>query len=337
MPGRTGTASPVLLRNGRIVAQYGLVLAAIVVLNFALPRLAPGDAVDYLIPPEQAGALTVEQRDRVLSRYGLDEAIPVQFERYVSGLVTGDLQSSIRYGQPVVDVIGERIGWTVLLVGSAVVLAMAIGTLLGFRSAWRRGRRSDVGTLSGVMLVDSMPPFFVGMLLILVFSVGLGWFPVFGALPGTEVAGLSAVGEILQRLVLPLVTLTLAAIGPIYLVARSALVSELREDYVLMARAKGLAGRGVRRHAQRNALMPVVTIGLLEVGALVGGAAVVETVFSYPGLGRLIYESVLARDYPVLQGVFLLLAIGVIVANLIGDLLYPLLDPRVRRPRAATA
>lgn len=326
-----------MLRHaGRTVAQYGLVLAAIVVLNFALPRLAPGDAVDYLIPPEQAGTLTVEQRNRVLSHYGLDEPIPAQFERYVSGLATGDLQISIRYGQPVVDVIGERIGWTVLLVGSSVVLAVLIGTLLGFRSAWRRGRRSDVGTLSGVMLVDSMPPFFVGMLLILLFSVALGWFPVFGALPGTEVAGLSAVGEVLQRLVLPLVTLTLAAIGPIYLVARSALVSELREDYVLMARAKGLVGRSVRRHAQRNALMPVVTIGLLEVGALVGGAAVVETVFSYPGLGRLIYESVLARDYPVLQGVFLLLAMGVILANLVGDLLYPLLDPRVRRPRAAT-
>lgn len=320
----------------RTVGQYALVLAAIVVLNFALPRLAPGDAVDYLIPPEQAGALTVEQRNRVLSLYGLDEPIPVQFERYVSGLARGDLQISIRYRRPVVDVIAERIGWTVLLVGSAVVLAMLIGTVLGFRSAWRRGRRSDVGTLSAVMLADSIPPFFVGMLLILVFSVGLGWFPVFGALPSTDVAGLSAVGDILQRLVLPLVTLTVAAIGPIYLVARSALVSELGEDYVLMARAKGLGGRAVRRHAQRNALMPVVTIGLLEVGALVGGAAVVETVFSYPGLGRLIYESVLARDYPVLQGVFLLLAVGVILANLIGDLLYPLLDPRVRRPRAGT-
>lgn len=326
-----------MLRHAaRTVGQYALVLAAIVVLNFALPRLAPGDAVDYLIPPEQAGALTVEQRNRVLSAYGLDEPIPVQFERYVSGLARGDLQISIRYRQPVVDVIAERIGWTVLLVGSAVVLAMLIGTVLGFRSAWRRGRRSDVGTLSAVMLADSIPPFFVGMLLILVFSVGLGWFPVFGALPSTDIAGLSAVGDILQRLVLPLVTLTVAAIGPIYLVARSALVTELGEDYVLMARAKGLGARAVRRHAQRNALMPVVTIGLLEVGALVGGAAVVETVFSYPGLGRLIYESVLARDYPVLQGVFLLLAVGVILANLVGDLLYPLLDPRVRRPRAGT-
>lgn len=326
-----------MLRHAaRTVGQYALVLAAIVVLNFALPRLAPGDAVDYLIPPEQAGALTVEQRSRVLSLYGLDEPIFVQFERYVSGLATGDLQISVRYRRPVVDVIAERIGWTVLLVGSAVVLAMLIGTVLGFRSAWRRGRRSDVGTLSAVMLADSIPPFFVGMLLILVFSVGLGWFPVFGALPNTDVAGLSAVGDVLQRLVLPLVTLTVAAIGPIYLVARSALVSELGEDYVLMARAKGLGGRAVRRHAQRNALMPVVTIGLLEVGALVGGAAVVETVFSYPGLGRLIYESVLARDYPVLQGVFLLLAVGVILANLVGDLLYPLLDPRVRRPRAGT-
>ncbi|MDQ3978917.1 MAG: ABC transporter permease, partial [Actinomycetota bacterium] len=134
-----------------------------------------------------------------------------------------------------------------------------------------------------------------------------------------------------------LTTLTLANLGPVYLVSRSALVSELQEDYVLMAEAKGLTDQQVRRHAQRNALLPVSTVTLINLGSLVGGAAVVETVFSYPGLGRLIYESVLARDYPVLQGAFLLLAIGVVVANFVNDLLYPLLDPRVRRPQPLAA
>jgi peptide/nickel transport system permease protein len=220
-------------------------------------------------------------------------------------------------------------------VGGSVVLSTIIGTLLGFRSAWRRGTAGDAGVLAGVMLLDSMPAFFLGLLLILVFSVQLDLLPIFGALPTVDTTGLALVGEVLRRLALPLTTLTLVSLGPVYLVARSALVSELQEDYVFMAEAKGLTDRDVRRHAQRNALLPVSTVTLVSLGALVGGAAVVETVFSYPGLGRLIYEAVLARDYPVLQGAFLLLAVGVIVANLVNDLLYPLLDPRVRRVRAA--
>ncbi len=217
------------------------------------------------------------------------------------------------------------------------MLSTVIGTLLGFRSAWRRGTIGDAGVLGGVMLVDSMPAFFVGMLFILFFSVRLGLLPTFGALPPGHATGLALLSQAAQRLLLPLATLTLASLGPIYLVARSALVSELQEDYVLMAEAKGLADRHVQRHARRNALLPVSTVTLLGLGTLVGGATVVETVFSYPGLGRLIYESVLARDYPVLQGTFLLLAISVVAANFLNDLLYPLLDPRVRRPSPAGA
>ncbi len=320
----------------RRVLQYGLVLAAAIVLNFALPRMAPGDPIDYLLPPEQAGSLTPEQRNQVLSQFGLDEPVMTQFGNYVSALARGDLLYSVRYGRPVRDILGERIGWTLLLVGGSVVVSTVVGTLLGFRSAWRRGTAGDAGVLAGVMLLDSMPAFFLGLLLILVFSVQLDLLPIFGALPTVDTTGLALVGEALRRLVLPLTTLTLVSLGPVYLVSRSALVSELQEDYVFMAEAKGLTDRDVRRHAQRNALLPLSTVTLVSLGALVGGAAVVETVFSYPGLGRLIYEAVLARDYPVLQGAFLLLAVGVIVANLANDLLYPLLDPRVRRARAAT-
>lgn len=319
----------------RTSLQYAAVLLAAVCLNFALPRLAPGDAVDYLFPPELAGAISPEQRAQVLSEFGLDEPVLVQFREYLVGLAQGDLLLSVRYGRPVLDVLAERLGWTILLVGSAVLLATLIGTFLGFRSAWRRGSAGDTGVLSGVMLLDALPSFFLGMLLLLVFSVELGWLPTFGAQPTTAAGGVALLVEVAKRLVLPLVTLTLASIGPIYLIARSALLSELREDYVLMAEAKGLPARAVRRHAQRNALLPVSTVVLIGLGTLVGGAAVVETVFSYPGLGRLIYESVLARDYPVLQGAFLLLAVGVILANFLNDLLYPLLDPRVRRPTEA--
>ena len=239
---------------------------------------------------------------------------------------------SVRYGRPVTELLGERIGWTLLLVGTALLLATVIGTLLGFRSAWRRGQKGDAGELSGIMLLDSLPPFFIGMMLLLVFAVQLRWLPSFGAQPSVPETGLAQVVEVGKRLVLPLVTLAIASVGPIYLVARSALLSESREDYVLMAEAKGLSERAVRRHAQRNALLPVSTVVLIGLGTMVGGAVVIETVFSYPGIGRLIYESVLARDYPVLQGAFLLLVLAVLAANFVSDLLYPLLDPRVRRP-----
>lgn len=317
----------------RTSAQYVLVLFAAVVLNFALPRLAPGDVADYLLPAETAGTLTPQERSDYLAQFGLDEPTSVQFRNYIGGLLRGDLLMSARYGRPVRDLVLERLPWTALLVGTAIILSLVIGTVVGFRSAWRRGRTSDVATMSTVMALDSMPPFFVGLLLILVFSVNLGWFPIYGAVPNLPTGGLTFVLEAGKRLVLPVLTLAIAHLGTIYLVARPALVSELREDYVLMAQAKGLNVRQVRRHAQRNALLPVSTIALINIGSVVGGATVIETIFSYPGLGRLMYESVLARDYPVLQGAFFVLAVTVILANIIADLCYPLLDPRVRRPR----
>jgi len=315
----------------RTIAQYGAVLFAAIVLNFALPRLAPGDAIDYLLPPEQAGALTPEQRTQILHRFGLDQPETVQFGRYLAGIARGDLLVSVRFGRPVTSLLWERIGWTLLLVGGALALSTVLGAALGFRSAWRRGTSADTGTLGGVMFLDALPPFFVGTLLLLAFSVNLGWFPSYGAVSGRSASGLGLIGEVLLRSALPIATLTVAGLGPMYLVARSALVSELQEDYVLMAEAKGLSDRQVRHHAARNALLPVSTVALVGLGSLVGGAAVVETVFSYPGLGRLIYESVLARDYPVLQGAFLLLIVTVVLANVLNDLAYPLLDPRVRR------
>lgn len=315
----------------RTVTQYGAVLLAAVLLNFALPRLAPGDAIDYLLPPEQAGALTAEQRTAILDQYGLADPLPQQLGAYLQGIARGDLLVSVRFGRPVTSLLAERVGWTLLLVGGALVLSTTIGAALGFRSAWRRGTRSDTGTLGGVMFLDALPPFFVALLLLLVFSVGLGWFPSYGALGASDATGLAWLGATAKQAALPVATLTIAGLGPMYLTARSALVSELQEDYVLMAEAKGLTDTQVRRHAARNALLPVSTVAFVGLGTLVGGAAVVETVFSYPGLGRLIYESVLARDYPVLQGAFLLLIVTVVVANVVNDLVYPFLDPRVRR------
>lgn len=323
-----------LARGVRRPGGYAAVLFVALLLNFALPRVAPGDPVDYLLPPQTAGDISPQQRQTALENFGLGQPLPVQLQQYFVNLAQGDLGLSVRYARPVSEILGERIGWTALLVGGALVLSTLFGVLLGFASAWRRGSATDTGTLTAVMVIDAMPPFFTGLLLIFVFSVQLDLLPVFGALPASGSTGIAFAGDVLERLILPLVTLTLGYLGTVYLVARAALIGELQEDYVLMARAKGLDPRGVRRHAQRNAFIPITTVTLVGLGTLVGGAAVVETVFSYPGLGLLIYDAVLTRDYPLLQGAFLLLAAGVLLANFIADLLYPLLDPRVRRAGA---
>ena len=316
---------------GRI-AQYALVVLITLLLNFAIPRLAPGSPIDYLVPSEQVSTVTPEQRERILAQFGLERPLAEQYWSYLAGIAQGDLGVSTQQGRPVVDMLLERLPWTLVLVGGAIALSLIVGAGAGFLAAARRGGRMEVGGLAFFMFLDSMPPFWIGMLLLVLFSGYLNLLPVFGALPLTNAAGgFGLTLDVAERLVLPLLTLTLVRAGWLFLVARSSLAGELSEDYILMAEAKGLPRRRVvLRHGVRNALLPLVTAVAVEAGTLVGGATVVETVFSYPGLGRLIYESVLSRDYTVLQGAFLLLAVGVIAANLLADLLYPLIDPRVR-------
>jgi peptide/nickel transport system permease protein len=320
---------------GRVVgriAQYALVVLITLSLNFAIPRLAPGSPIDYLVPREQVSTVTPEQRERILAQFGLERPLAEQYWSYLAGIAQGDLGVSTQQGRPVVDMLLERLPWTLVLVGGAIALSLIVGAGAGFLAAARRGGRMEVGGLAFFMFLDSMPPFWIGMLLLVLFSGYLNLLPVFGALPLTNAAGgFGLTLDVAERLVLPLLTLTLVRAGWLFLVARSSLAGELSEDYILMAEAKGLPRRRVvLRHGVRNALLPLVTAVAVEAGTLVGGATVVETVFSYPGLGRLIYESVLSRDYTVLQGAFLLLAVGVIAANLLADLLYPLIDPRVR-------
>lgn len=313
------------------VAQYAFVLLVAVSLNFAIPRLAPGDPIDYLVPSEQIDSITPEQRAQILSQFGLDKPLLEQYWLYLTGIVQGDFGFSVQSGRPVAEVLLERLPWTLVLVGGAISLSLIVGAGAGFLAAARRGGRTDAGGLALFMAVDSMPPFWIGMLLLVFFSGYLQILPVYGALPETDQAvGLARVGELAERLVLPLVTLALVRVGWLFLIARSSLAGELSEDYITMAEAKGLSRRRVVGHGIRNALLPVVTVVALEMGTIVGGATVVETVFSYPGLGRLIYDSVLSRDYPVLQGAFLLMAVGVIAANFVADLIYPFIDPRVR-------
>jgi len=320
---------------GSRLAQSAFVIWIALTINFALPRIAPGNPLDYLAGHE-VRVLTPAERQKILREFGLDRPLAAQYIGYFGGILRGDLGRSIRFHAPVIDVLANRVPWTLLLILPALFLKTIIGTILGALAAARRGSRGDLGLLTCMMALDSMPAFWTGMILISVFAVQLGWLPSFGAMPLTSSHGLTLAIEIGRRMILPVTTITLAMVGSVFLLARASMLTTLGEDFVLMARAKGVSEKDVVfGHALRNALLPVYTGLTLSLGAIASGTVVVETVFSYPGLGRVIYEGVLARDYPLLQGAFLLVTVGIVLMNLVADLTYPLLDPRIRRAGAA--
>lgn len=320
---------------GRIV-QYVVVVWVAVTLNFALPRLAPGDPARMMYTGE--GDPTPHELAELGQLYGLDQPVLVQYVRFWGDLLHGDLGLSTGHNRPVADVLVERLPWSVALVGISLVGAVLIGALLGAWSAWRRQAghpAQDRATLVGVLAVDSMPGFWIGMLLIAVFAAQLGWLPSYAAAQMPD-GGIAWLAEAVRRILMPVATMILASLGTYYLLARASMITVLREPFVRLARAKGLSERRIAvHHALRAALLPVATNAALAAGSLVSGAVVVETVFSYPGLGKVIADAVAVRDYPLLQGAFLLATLGVIVANIAVDLLYPLLDPRVRHARQA--
>lgn len=314
------------------LGQYLLVVWVAVTLNFALPHLAPGDPVDYLYSGD-AGSLSDEQLETLRASYGLDRPVGQQYLDFLGGLVRGDLGTSVEHNGSVISVLAEHLPWTLALVGLGTLLAAAAGMLLGAWAAWRRGSRADRGAVAAVLSVDAMPAFWIAMMLVAVFSIQLGWFPSFGAVP-VDGTGWAWLREVAARLVLPVTTLTLAMLGPFFLLTRAAMTAVLEEPYVRLARAKGIAERRVAlRHGLRTALLPVWTNLTMALGAVLSGAVVVEAVFAYPGIGQLTYRAVLVRDYPLLSGAFLVATLAVVTANLLADLTYPRLDPRVRRER----
>jgi peptide/nickel transport system permease protein len=232
----------------------------------------------------------------------------------------------------VVSVFLDALWPTVLLVGLSTAFAAAIGILLGIYAGWRRGSKADVSSMGISLVFYSMPEFWLGMLLILLFSTTLGWFPASGRVSlGEDFTGPQHVADVVNHLFLPVLTLTLAYVAEFYLVMRSSLLDVLGEDYISTARAKGVREKFVlRRHAVRNALLPTITLIALSFGFVLGGAITVEYVFSYQGLGLLTVNALEARDYPLLQGVFLFASGAVILLNLIADLIYGYFDPRVR-------
>lgn len=288
---------------------------------FALVRLIPGDPALVMLgegaDPEAVAALR--------SELGLDQPLPLQFVNWLGNVFQGDLGTSITSGEPVGALILSRFGLTASIVVVAVALATTIAIASGLAAAWRQNQRLDwtISTVASLML--SIPTFWMGLILLLVFGVWLQWLPVVGYVSVAE-GGPAA----LAFLILPIVTLTIAESGGLIRMMRSSTIDVLSLDYITHARAKGLPERSVLlRHAFPNAFAPTLTLVGLSLGHLLGGAAVTETVFTLPGLGRLMVNAVLARDYPVIQGCLLFTATIYVVVNLIIELLYPIFDPRV--------
>lgn len=304
------------------------VIFAIVVINFTLVHIAPGNPADVLAGPFATPAYVAHLKQS----YGLDQPLPVQFVDYIDRLVHGDLGQSLAFSGSVWSVISSRIPATLLLVLTSQLIGIVLGTLLGTLAARRYGSWWD-GLLSVLSLgTFSMPVFWFGLLLILVFAVDLHWLPASGmhSLFGAS-AGFAEVGDVLRHLILPVTTLSVGWTIPTYLrLARASVAAVSQEDFITTARAKGLTDTQVFfRHALRNALLPIVTTGGLYIGLSLGGAVLTETVFAWPGVGQLMYQAIFSRDYPTLIGIFLITSVGVVLVTLLTDLLYAFLDPRV--------
>lgn len=299
----------IVARLGRALVTLWLVVTVVfIVLRFS------GDPVRLLLPSDASEA----QVEALRAELGLDESIPVQYGRFIAQLAQGDLGESLRFNQPALDLVLGRFPATALLALVAFAVAAVLGLGIGSLTAFVRGSALDRLAMALMGFLQSAPSFFLGVMFILIFSVKLGWFPT------------SGYGKPSQ-MVLPALTLSALTLASIARITRSSLLDTLRTDYIRTARAKGVPERMVwLRHALRNAALPLVTLLGLELAQLLAGAVIVETVFAWPGIGRLAIDSVAARDYPVVQAVVLLIAVIFVVINLLVDLTYVFLDPRTR-------
>jgi len=303
--------------GGGILAVLG-----VFVVSFLIIHLAPGDPTSFML----ASGAPVDNIEQLRRAWGLDRPLPVQFWRYLSRLVQGDLGVSIHSGVPVLELIRERIPLSGILALGALLLSVAIGIPIGIIAALRRDTIFDYGTISVTLLALSTPGYWNGLLLILLFAVALRWFPVSGT------ASISnGIVPYLHHLTLPWLSLSLPTLGMIARLVRTEMLETLGADYIRTARSKGLPDRVVvYRHALRNAMIPVITVVGLQMGTLMGGVVFTETVFSLPGLGRLVTRAIVFRDYPIVLGSLVVVAAFVVLINVVTDFLYTLADPRVR-------
>jgi peptide/nickel transport system permease protein len=309
--------------------KFVMVVVVIATVNFMLVHAAPGDPAQVMAG--QSGAADEKLLAQLRADYGLDKPYPIQLANYLGRVLTLDLGYSYRQQRPVRDLIFERLPATLLLTATAFIAALVIGVMLGLFAGVRAGRWSDTFITILSLLMYATPVFWLGLMLVLLFSVKLDWLPAFGYVTiGVEMNPLQRIGDIAAHLVLPATSLAAIYLAIYARLTRASVIEVMHQDFIKTARAKGLTqGRIIARHILRNAILPVVTVAGMQAGALVGGAVVIETVFAWPGLGRLIYDALLQRDYPVMLGIFLVMSVIVIMLNLLTDAIYRVIDPRV--------
>ena len=305
------------------------IVLAIIVLNFFLLNMAEGDAVDVLAG--EAGSATPEYMAELRAKFGLDQPLPVQLLVYLKNIISLDLGYSFRHDMPVSVLIVDRFWPTLLLMVSTIILAVLFGILLGLLAAINLNTWKDAVISVFALITYATPLFWVGLMMIVVFSINLRWFPTSGM---ENIAafceGFDRFVDISRHLVLPTITLSLFYLALYTRLMRASMLEQYGQDYVVTARAKGLPERRITfGHVLRNALLPVVTMAGVQVGALIGGSVIVESVFAWPGLGMLAFESLFARDLNLLLGIFLISSVLVVVVNLIVDVIYCFLDPRI--------
>jgi len=319
---------------------YLIALWAAVTFNFIIPRLMPGNPALAYIAKIHSQNVTTAQYNAMLQEFGVNPHASIfkQYFDYVSALLHGQLGISVsQFPSQVSTILAQSLPWTLGLVGTAVILSFLIGTLIGMLVAWRRGSWYDTTVPPILTFFSAVPYFWMALALIYVFGVGLNWFPtdsgydVFNVTPGWNS---DFIGSVVQHAILPVITLVIGSLAGWVLTMRNTMITTLSEDYVLMAQAKGLPERRVMfNYAARNAILPSITSFSISLGLVVSGSLLTEIVFNYPGIGFALYNGVQGDDYPLVEGCFLVIALAVLAANFISELVYTFLDPRVRQGR----
>jgi peptide/nickel transport system permease protein len=304
------------------LAQIALIMAIVLTLNFFLPRVVSGDPAKHLVEDPR---LTPEMKQEIRAQYGLDKPLFEQFIVYLRELFKGNLGVSFAYRRPVTEIIASKIPWTLVLTVSAKLISILGGIIYGCFAAWRRGRFADSALLSAAIVITAIPSFWFAMILIMIFGFTLRWLPPFGMMDrGLEMMSWGMIASVAKHAIMPVVTMSVPGIIGYAVLVRNSMVRIIGQDFIRTAKAKGASPAAVLyKHAFRNATLPLVT-------SIIGGAVVIETIFSWDGMGLLMIEASRSYDYPLMQGVMLMLACVTVTANFLTDLVYAKLDPRVK-------
>lgn len=309
--------------------RYTFALFAVLVINFFIPRLMPGDPVANILGENYLYA-SAEHIQKLRMDLGLDQPIYLQFYHYLINLLHGQWGVSYQYAQPILDIIIYRMQWTLILMIPSIVIGASLGVVLGSISGWNNGKKVDSLLTSLLLILYSTPGYWLAMLAVLIFAFYLDILPLYGML-SSESSGLTKIGDLISHMILPVAILSLYKASQSYLIMRSSVIQVSGDGYILTARAKGLNETAILfRHVLKNALLPLMTVIALDFGFMISGALLVEIVFSWNGMGTLIYDATLARDYPLLNGCLLTISVCVLLANFLSDIMNVTIDPRLR-------